>query len=129
VPDVLTTIYVEGAENNEALKKMEELHEQGKAYSDICGISDKYYFNKLKNGLVKMSAYVYFKIMGIDPNGEIITIGNAKMRLRPCIRCGKPTVLNNPYCRECNELLGRISHSAKFDKRDGGVVKETRVYN
>lgn len=122
-PDILTTIHVEGAEQLEAVDVLKQKRLKGKTYEEITGITDKYYLKKIINGEIKMSAYIYFKIMDINPSGEVIQFGNGKVRLRKCIRCGEYTNLNNPYCRECNELLGRVNHAVKFDKQESGVVK------
>ena len=126
VPDILTTVFVEEFEREQALKILDDKHSKGKSYEEITGIADEYYLEKIRKGYVKMSAYVYYKITELDPNGELVKVGNSHMRLRKCIRCGRWTQLKSPYCRICSEKLGRVNHTRANDSRDGGVVKQIR---
>ena len=123
IPDILTTVHIEDFERDQALKILDDKHAKGMSYEEITGIADRYYLDKIRNGYIKMSAYIYYKITGLDPNGEVVKIGNSHMRLRKCIRCGGWTQLKSPYCRACSEKLGRVSHTGAMDNRDGAVVK------
>ena len=90
----LAGIYVHDVEKKKALLVLHEFEEMGVDPGKILGIKDKYYLEKVRQGLTPMSALIYTRIMLEQPARPL-------PKTNFCVRCGKPISAFRIYCPEC----------------------------